>query len=246
MPDQLGVEVDGAVAWLTFDNVARRNALTIAMCRSLLAELERIEANPEIHVVVLRGAGDEAFMSGADIAEQDDPEATKAITAWYAALAALTKPVLAMIHGFCLGGGLATALEADLRLAAEGSLFGIPAARLGVGYPYDGVQRLVGLVGPAVAADILYTGRRLTAEEALRAGLVQELHPPGALRERVAQLAATIAGNAPLTIRAAKAAIRGDDPDEVARLVEVCRASDDLAEGRRAFFEKRPPRFTGR
>jgi enoyl-CoA hydratase len=240
------VEVDGAVAWLTFDNVARRNALTIAMCRSLLAALERIEADPDIHVIVLRGAGDEAFMSGADIAEQDDPEAPRAIAAWYAALAALSKPVLAMIQGFCLGGGLATALEADLRLAAEGSLFGIPAARLGVGYPYDGVQRLVGLVGPAVAADILYTGRRLTADEALRAGLIQELHPREALHERVAQLAATIAGNAPLTIRAAKAAIRGGDPEEVARLVAVCRASKDLVEGRRAFFEKRPPRFTGR
>ena len=178
------------------------------MCRSLLAELERIERDPAVHVVVLRGAGDDAFMSGADISEQDDPEAPKAIAAWYAALAAMTKPVIAMVHGFCLGGGLATALEADLRIAAEGSLFGIPAARLGVGYPFDGVQRLVGLVGPAVAADILYTGRRLSAEEALAAGLVQELLPRAELEGRVAALAATIAGNAPLTIRGGE----GGDP----------------------------------
>jgi len=246
MPEHLQVRDDGAVTWLTFDNVARRNALSIAMCRSLLAELERIEADPAIHVVVLRGAGDDAFMSGADISEQEDPEAPKAITAWYAALAAMGKPVIAMIHGFCLGGGLATALETDLRIAAEGSLFGIPAARLGVGYPFDGVQRLVGLVGPAVAADILYTGRRLTAEEALRAGLVQHLVPLDELEGHVARLAATIAGNAPLTIRAAKAAIRGRDREEVARLVAMCRDSEDLVEGRRAFFEKRPPVFHGR
>jgi len=186
MPEQLGVREEGGVAWLTFDNVPRRNALTMAMCRSIMAELERIAADPALHVVVLRGAGEEAFMSGADISEQDDPESARTITALYAALGATAKPVIAMVHGFCLGGGLATALEADLRVAAEGSLFGIPAARLGIGYPFDGVQRLVGLVGPAVAADILYTGRRMPAQDALRVGLVQELLPRDGLEARVA------------------------------------------------------------
>ena len=246
MPEHLQVAQEGAVAWLTFDNAARRNALSMAMCRSLLAALERIESDPETHVVVLRGAGGDAFMSGADISEQDDPEQPRLITAVYAALHAATKPIIAMITGFCLGGGLATALEADLRIAAEGSLFGIPAARLGIGYPFDGVQQLVALVGPAVAADILYTGRRMTAEDALRVGLIQELLAPAALEDRVRALATTIAGNAPLSIRAAKAAIRGEDRDEVARLVAACRTSEDLAEGRRAFFEKRPPVFRGR
>jgi len=246
MPEQLQVAVGGGVAWLTFDNVARRNALTIAMCRSLLDELERIEEDPDVRVIVLRGAGDEAFMSGADIAEQDDPAASRAIAAFHAALRAASRPVIAMIHGFCLGGGLATALEADLRIAADDSVLGIPAARLGVGYPHESVRRLVDVAGPAVAADVLYTARQVRAQEALRLGLVQEVLPRERLEARVTRLAATIAANAPLTIRAAKAAIRGDDPDEVARLVALCRYSEDLAEGTRAFFERRPPRFRGR
>jgi enoyl-CoA hydratase/carnithine racemase len=157
-----------------------------------------------------------------------------------------------MIRGFCLGGGLATALEADLRIAAAGSVFGIPAAKLGIGYPFAGVTRLVSLVGPASAADILYTGRRLSLDEALAAGLVQQACPPDDLQARVEEVARTIAGNAPLSIRAAKAAIRvaqagarEADLAEIERLIAVCAGSTDLVEGRRAFLEKRAPRFTG-
>ena len=255
MSDQLRVETDGAAAWLTFDNPGRHNALTIGMGAAIVDAVRTTDADPDVRVVVLRGAGDEAFMSGADIAEQDarPDEFADGVQRTLDALAATSKPVVAMIRGFCLGGGLAMALEADLRIAADDGVFGIPAARLGIGYRFDGVARLVGLVGPAVAADILFTGRRIRAEEALAVGLVQRVHPAAELEDRVRELVATIAANAPLTIRAAKAAIRAAQADpadrdlaELDRLVQACRTSDDYAEGKRAFFEKRAPRFQGR
>jgi enoyl-CoA hydratase len=254
MSDHVRVETDGAAAWLTFDNPGRRNALTIGMGAAIVDAVRTADADPDVRVVVLRGAGDEAFMSGADIAEQDarPDEFADGVQRTLDALGATSKPVVAMIRGFCLGGGLAMALEADLRIAADDGVFGIPAARLGIGYRFDGVARLVGLVGPAVAADILFTGRRIRAEEALAVGLVQRVHPAAELEDRVRELVATIAANAPLTIRAAKAAIRATQADpadrdlaELDRLVRACRTSEDYAEGKRAFFEKRAPRFQG-
>ena len=163
------------------------------------------------------------------------------------------KPTIAMIRGYCIGGGMATALACDIRVAAEGSKFGIPAAKLGLGYAYDGIKKLIDLVGPAHAREIFYTARQFTAEEALRMGLVNQVVPDGELEAYVDNYCAMIAANAPLTVRAAKIAIREGLKDESARdlalckrLVDECFASQDYAEGRTAFMEKRKPAFQGR
>ena len=158
-----------------------------------------------------------------------------------------------MIRGFCIGGGLLTALQADIRIASDDSQFGIPAARLGLGYGVSGVTALMNLIGPARTAEVLFSARRFPAAEALQMGLVNRVVPAGGLREAVLSLADSIAGNAPLTIAAAKAAIREiGRPDErrdlagVQAMVEACFRSADYLEGQRAFAEKRPPAFTGR
>jgi enoyl-CoA hydratase/carnithine racemase len=161
--------------------------------------------------------------------------------------------VIALIHGYCIGGGLMVAMDADLRIAADDAQFGVPAGRLGVGYPYDAVQALVALVGPGRAAEILFTAERLDAASAFAAGLVDRVVPKGDLDAVVSGLAATIAANAPLSVRAAKTTIRaitgGSKPADVARsdeAVRTCWRSEDFAEGRRAFAEHRPPVFQGR
>ena len=161
-------------------------------------------------------------------------------------------PIIAMIRGYCIGGGLLTAMKTDIRIAAEGSQFGVPAAKLGLGYAYGGVEELMALVGPAWAAEILFSARRLAADEALRIGLVNRVVPVDELEAAVRELAATIAGNAPLTVKACKAAIReaqrepsARDLDAVERMVEACFRSEDYLEGQAAFAEKRAPRFRG-
>ena len=165
----------------------------------------------------------------------------------------MEKPVLAMIQGYCIGGGLLTAMGADIRICSEGSQFGVPAAKLGLGYGYGGVQQLMALVGPAWAAEILFSARRFTDDEALAIGLVNRVVPTADLEAAVRELAAQIAANAPLTVKACKAAIREarKDPaqrdlDRVAQMVEACFRSSDYREGQAAFLEKRPPRFEGR
>jgi enoyl-CoA hydratase/carnithine racemase len=193
-------------------------------------------------------------MSGADIGRLGDFGGDgEGESEGSAALAALRKPVVAMIRGWCLGGGLAMALAADLRVAAHDARFGIPAARLGVGYPYELLRRLVAVAGPGAAAELLLTGEPIDAARALQVGLLNRVVTADRLQAAVTELASTVAGGAPLTLLAAKAGIRtllGDGgAEEVAEargLIAACLASEDFAEGRRAFREKRPPRFTGR
>jgi enoyl-CoA hydratase/carnithine racemase len=259
--DRLLVHAGGGVARITFNNPDKRNALSSAMRAALAGALGELQADPDVRVIVLTGAGDRAFASGADISEFGDqrtsPVARAAFDRASAALAeawaAVEKPVIAMIRGYCIGGGLLTALQSDIRIAAEGSRFGVPAARLGLGYGYGSVKVLVDLVGPSWTSEILFSARQLTAEEALRIGLVNRVVPAERLEAEVAALAGQIQSNAPLTVTACRAAIREAmrDPDvrdlaRVAAMVEACFASEDYLEGQRAFREKRPPRFSGR
>ena len=259
--DKLLVHVEDGIALVTFNNPEKRNALSAEIRAALPAALTALQDDADVRVVVLTGAGDKAFVSGADISEFAEGRTSAEARAEFDRLAgdagrawrALQKPVIAMIRGFCIGGGLLTALQADIRIASHDSQFGVPAARLGVGYGFGGVEVLVGLVGPARTSEILFSGRRFPADEALQMGLVNRVVPQSALQAEVWELAGTIRDNAPLTVAACKAAIQEvgrpaerRDLDRVAALVEACFTSEDYREGQRAFLERRPPRFVGR
>src|SRR5713101_379747 len=223
--EQMLAHVEDGIGWMTFDNPARLNAVSYEMQRAIPRIVHTFAADPEVRVVVVRGAGDRAFVSGADIsefgerrtgidarAEYDDAVAEVA-DAW----AAFDRPVIAMIRGYCLGFGLLAAMHADIRITADDGQFAIPAARLGLGYAAWGVDALVALVGPAFTAEILFSARRLTANEALRIGLVNRVVSVEELEPAVRELAGTIAANAPLTVKAAKLAIREAQRDPSSR-----------------------------
>src|SRR5256886_13718930 len=258
---KLLVEGAGAVAGVTINNPGRRSALSSEIRAALPGLLEALQADGDVRVVVRTGAGDKAFASGADISEFAERRTSPAARAEYdrgqvalsRALGDLEKPVIAMIRGFCLGGGLLTALQADIRIASDDSQFGIPAARLGLGPPFASVTALVDLVGPAWASEILFSARRFPAAEALQMGLVNRVVPAADLRDEVMGPAPGIAQNAALTVAACKAAIHeaGRSPDRrdlarVEAMIEACFTSEDYHEGRRALAEKRPPPLTGR
>ncbi|HEY2708066.1 MAG TPA: enoyl-CoA hydratase [Caulobacteraceae bacterium] len=251
---------DGPIGWMIFNNPERRNAVSLDMWAAIPGVLAEFEADPEIRVVVFTGAGDRAFVSGADIsqfeAERSDATAEKrysgASAAANVAMAGISKPTIAMIRGYCIGGGLAVALTCDMRICTDASRFAIPAARLGLGYGFAGIKSLIDLVGPSIAKEILFTARQFTAEEALRVGLVNRVVGADDLETAVRDYAAMIGANAPLTVRAAKMAAREAlrDPDkrrmaEVEAAVAICFDSADFKEGRTAFMEKRSPVFRG-
>jgi enoyl-CoA hydratase/carnithine racemase len=254
-------EVEDGVGLITFNQPEKRNAMSVEMWHGLTDILNEFEADPAVRVAILTGAGTRAFVSGADIsqfaANRADASAQleydRLTSAGRARLASFPKPVIARIRGYCLGGGLGIAMQADLRIAAEDSWFGIPAARLGIAYGWDMVSRLVSLVGPAHARTLLYTGERLDSAEAGRIGLVNRVVPDEDLNETVLALARSIADNAPLSIAAAKIAVnqtvRPEGERDLAAVnaaVARCFDSADYTEGRTAFMEKRRPKFVGR
>ncbi len=259
--DRIRVSREGAVGVLSIDNPARRNALDLGMWTAIPRLVAELAGDDSVRVVVLRGAGTLAFAAGADISEFSTVRASAeggrayeaANLAAFDAVARCPKPVIAMIRGFCLGGGLGLALACDLRIAAQGAVFGIPAGRLGVGYPPAALAYAVGAIGPMRAKELFFTARRIDAAEADRLGLLTRLVPEDQLEQDTFAMANAIAGNAPLTLRAAKAGIDAaahlpgaPSAAELQALAAACFDSEDYREGRNAFLEKRDPVFRGR
>lgn len=256
---RLRVERDGPIGRMVLDSPARRNAISAGMWRAVPQAMGELDADREIRCMVLRGEGTVAFAAGADISEFEQRRGSDAAVKEYDgivdaaqhAIEGTQKPVIALIHGFCIGGGLELALACDLRYAGASSQFAIPAARLGLGYGVHGTNRLVATVGHACAREIMFTGRRFSAGEALAMGLVNRVLPDAELDEHVRQVALQLAANAPLSIATSKAVIDAliapaGDFSKGRELIARCMQSDDYVEGRRAFMEKRTPKFEGR
>ncbi|MBX6745478.1 MAG: enoyl-CoA hydratase/isomerase family protein [Acetobacteraceae bacterium] len=252
--------IQDGVGRVVFNQPEKRNAMSVNMWAGMGQALDLFAEDEAVRCVILEGAGDKAFVSGADISQFEknradanaQQEYDRMTSAGRAKLSAFRKPVIAKIRGFCMGGGLGIAMSADIRIASDDSQFGIPAAKLGIAYGFDMVRALVDLVGPAHAHMILMTGERLDAREAERIGLVNKVVPVAELEATVAKLAATMAANAPLSLATNKLTVKTVLKDPADRdmgalrtAMAACFDSADYREGRRAFMEKRKPVFTG-
>ncbi|MDP3492020.1 MAG: enoyl-CoA hydratase [Hyphomonadaceae bacterium] len=249
---------EGSIGWITFNQPERLNAVRRDMWDDLPAAVASLTANPQTRVIVVKGAGDKAFISGADIAEFEvqrhdaasNRSFTAAVTAATSSLIEAGIPVVAMINGFCIGGGMVIASACDIRICSEGSRFGVPAGKLGLGYELDNLARLQSIVGRGIAMEMLATARHFSAQEAMAAGFVNRIVPPAMLESTIREMAEQIAMTAPLSFAAAKLASRAAiDParqDEAQSAIDTCFDSDDFKEGRAAFRDRRIPTFAGK
>ncbi len=248
------------VGYLIFNNPERHNAVSLEMWEAASGILEGFAKDEDVRVVVLTGAGGKAFVSGADISKFESERSSQEMIDRYAvavdeansAIYEFPKPTIAMIRGYCIGGGMGLALCCDMRICSDNSKFAVPAAKLGLGYGYKGIKKLVDVVGPSFAKEIFYTARQFTAAEAREMGLVNRVLPADELEKYVQDYAATIGGNAPLTVNSVKFIVgqavtpeSERDLEKCDALVAQCFASNDYIEGRKAFMEKRKPQFTG-
>jgi enoyl-CoA hydratase/carnithine racemase len=258
--DKMLSRKEGGVGYLIFNNPERHNAVSLDMWEAAQGFLADFAADQTVRVVVVTGAGGKAFVSGADISKFESERASKeaidrynaAVDKANAAVYEFPKPTIAMIRGYCIGGGVGLALACDLRICSDNSKFGVPAAKLGLGYGFKGIKKLVDVVGPSFAKEIFFTARQFTAAEALAMGLVNRVLPGAELEKYVKDYADAISANAPLTVNSVKYIVGEAVKDESARdlkrcadLVAQCFASKDYAEGRKAFMEKRKPAFIG-